>query len=109
MQLVGISGKMCSEASTGSGSSGKEVALTVKVVPGSRQTRIAGRYGDMLKVKISAPPERGKANKELLRLLAKRLKISPNDIKIQSGQTNSVKTLLLKGVATKDVQGLFSE
>jgi len=94
---------------SGSAHCSKAVTLTVKVVPGSSRTDLAGRYGDMLKVKIAAPPEKGKANKELLRFLAARLKIRQNDIEIQSGQTGSIKTLLLKGVTDKDVQALFSE
>jgi uncharacterized protein (TIGR00251 family) len=60
-------------------------------------------------VKISAPPEKGKANKELLRFLAAQLKIRQKDIEIQSGQTSSIKTLILQGVTKKDVQALFSE
>jgi len=111
MRLVETSGKMCSSASTKSDSAGrsKAAALTVKVVPGSSRTHIAGRYGDMLKVKIAAPPEKGKANKELLRLLAAQLNIRQKDVEIQSGHTSSIKTLLLQGVTEKDVQALFSE
>ena len=102
---------MCSVAPTRSESAGisKAVSLIVKVVPGSSRTHIAGRYGDMLKVKIAAPPEKGKANKELLRLMAAQLKIRQKDIEIESGQTSSTKTLLLHGVTEKDAQTLFSE
>ena len=111
MQSVEISGKMCSDVliESNSGHSGEDVTLTVKVVPGSSRTQIAGRYGDMLKVKIAAPPEKGKANKELLCFLAAQLNVRPKDIEIQTGQTGSVKTLLLKGVTKRDVQGLFSK
>ena len=94
---------------SGSVNAGGKVTLIVKVVPGSSRTQIVGQYGNMLKVKISAPPEKGKANKELLRFLAARLQIKQNDIEVQSGQTNSIKTLLLQGVTEKDVQALFSE
>lgn len=104
MRLVETSGKMCSSASHS-----KAVGLTVKVVPGSSRTQIAGRYGDMLKVKIAAQPEKGKANKELLRFLAAQLKIRQKDVEIQSGHTSSIKMLLLQGVTEKDVQALFSE
>jgi uncharacterized protein (TIGR00251 family) len=102
---------MCSLPSTPSGLAGrcKAVSLIVKVVPGSSRTQIAGCYGEMLKVKIASPPEKGKANKELLRFLAAQLKIKPKDIQIESGQTSSIKTLLLQGVTEQDVQALFSE
>lgn len=111
MQSVETSAKMCSDApmDSASGRSGETVTLTVKVVPGSSRTQIAGRYGDMLKVKIAAPPEKGKANKELLSFLAKQLNVRQKDIEIQTGQTNSIKTLIFQGVTKKDVQALFSE
>jgi uncharacterized protein YggU (UPF0235/DUF167 family) len=41
------------------------VLLTVKVVPASSITRIAGMLENILKVKVAAPPEKGKANKAL--------------------------------------------
>ena len=39
------------------------VVLSVKVVPGSSKTAVVGELNGMLKVKLSAPPERGKANR----------------------------------------------
>ncbi|UCE47059.1 MAG: DUF167 domain-containing protein, partial [Phycisphaerales bacterium] len=48
--------------------------FTVKVVPGSSgPTRICGLLGGMLKVKVSAPPEKGKANQCLVKFVARRL------------------------------------
>src|SRR5690349_990673 len=43
---------------------GKPVATRIflKVVPGSRRDQIVGGLGDRLKVKVSAPPEDGRAN-----------------------------------------------
>lgn len=84
------------------------VILTVKVVPGSSRTQISGRHGDMLKIKIAAPPEKGKANKELQKYLAAQLKIKSKDVQIQSGQTSCVKQLLIQGVTEQDVQSLLS-
>ena len=49
------------------------VVFLTKIVPGSSQTRICGLLDGMLKVKISAPPEKGKANQRLLEFLAKQL------------------------------------
>ena len=49
------------------------VIFKVKVVPGSSRTVIAGVLGGMLKVKIAAPPEKGKANKALIDFLAGKL------------------------------------
>src|SRR6185437_17138011 len=37
-------------------------SLSIKVVPGAKQSRVVGRYGDAFKLQVSAPPEGGKAN-----------------------------------------------
>ena len=80
--------------------------LTVKVVPGSSRTEIVGRYNGMVKIKVAAPPEQGKANKMLTAFLAEQLGIRKNDIQIVSGQTSSIKQLKLEGVTQNDVEKL---
>ena len=68
------------------------VVFTAKIVPGSSgSTRICGLLDGMVKVKVSAAPEKGKANKCLLKFLAKQLDVKRNAISIISGQTSPVK------------------
>jgi uncharacterized protein (TIGR00251 family) len=67
------------------------IVFTVKVVPGSRQTCVCGLLDDMVKIKVSAAPEKGKANKCLLDFLAKQLGVKRNCISIISGKTSAVK------------------
>ena len=67
--------------------------LTVKVVPGSSRDRIAGRYGDGIKVQVSAAPERGKANEAVIKLLAVALGVGVRDIEVISGHTRPRKLL----------------
>ncbi|HSD71700.1 MAG TPA: DUF167 domain-containing protein, partial [Thermoanaerobaculia bacterium] len=43
--------------------------LRIKVVPGTSRSEIVGALGDRLKVRVAAPPERGKANDALVALL----------------------------------------
>ena len=82
------------------------VVFGVKVVPGSSRTAIAGLLGAMLKVKIAAAPEKGKANKCLIEFLAKQLGVKKNQISIISGQTNPVKTISVAGIS---VETLFEK
>jgi uncharacterized protein (TIGR00251 family) len=45
----------------------------VRVVPRSRRDQVAGLYGDAIKIRLAAPPERGKANRALQKFLGQRL------------------------------------
>ena len=75
------------------------VVFGVKVVPGSSRTAIAGTLDGMLKVKISAAPEKGKANKCLIEFLAKQLGVKKNAVSIISGQTSAVKQIKIAGIS----------
>lgn len=72
--------------------------IFAKIVPGSSKTSIEGLLDGMLKVKVAAPPEKGKANKELTSFLAKKLGIKKRDISVISGHTNPIKQLEIKAV-----------
>ena len=69
------------------------VILTVKVVPGSSSSRIGGLLGQILKVNIAAAAEKGKANKQLIVLLAKLLHLSKSSITIVAGEHDRVKQI----------------
>ncbi len=74
------------------------VHLRVKAVPGACRDQVAGLLGDALKVRISAPPEGGKANKAIAALLAKTMGVAPRDVELVSGQTQPRKIWLIRGV-----------
>jgi uncharacterized protein len=52
------------------------VRVAVKVVPGARRERIAGWLGGTLKVAVTAPPERGRANRAVADLLERTLGVA---------------------------------
>ena len=81
------------------------VVLAVKVVPASSKSAIAGELNGMLKIKISAPPEKGKANKCLIDFLAERLGVRKNAVSIVSGATSPVKKVLIADLTVEDVLG----
>lgn len=81
--------------------------LRVKVVPGSSREAIAGRLGDRLKVRVSAPPEAGAANEAVCRLIAAALGVRARDVRITSGQTRPEKTLEIDGVDQASVDSLM--
>lgn len=73
------------------------ITFTVKAVPNSSKTCLQGIQGGSLKVKLSSPPEKGKANKELIKFLAKKLGIKKNQISITAGETNPQKKIQVIG------------
>ena len=67
--------------------------LNVKVVPGASRDQIVGWLGDALKIKVTAPPEKGKANEAVVTLLAKTLGVRRDTIEIVSGHGSPAKTV----------------
>ena len=59
--------------------------------------------GERLKIRISAPPEAGKANKAICKLIAKSLSIRPSAVTIHAGHTNPEKTVQIIGQTTKHI------
>lgn len=78
--------------------------VDVKVVPGASRDRITGVLGDRLKIAVSAPAEKGKANKAVCAALAEALGISPKSIEVLSGPTQPRKTLGIEGLTPGQVR-----
>jgi len=81
--------------------------ITVKVVPGASRDRIVGPLGDALKVQVSAPPERGKANAAVESLLASVLGLQSRDVAVVRGQTSPRKTVLVCNVPVDALAAAF--
>lgn len=72
--------------------------LRLRVVPGSGSTGIVGRYGEGWKVRVAAPPERGKANEAVVRLLARTLGLPARSVVLVSGHGGRDKMVELAGI-----------
>ena len=79
------------------------VVLAVKVVPAGSKTAIVGQLNGMLKIKLSAAPEKGKANQCLINFLAERLGVRKNTVSIVSGATSPVKKVLIADLTVENV------
>jgi uncharacterized protein (TIGR00251 family) len=79
------------------------VRIHLKVVPGSRRDQIVGPLGDRLKVKVSAPPEDGRANKAVCELLGTALGINPRDVEVVAGHSSPEKTVRVRGRSAADI------
>ena len=80
----------------------------VRVLPRSRRDEVVGRHGDALKIRLTAPPVRGKANRALQEFLADQLRISPSDVEILTGHTSRQKRVRVMGVSADAVRALLS-
>lgn len=81
--------------------------LKLKVVPGSSRNQIVGWLGDALKIKVSAPPEKGKANEAVMDLIANELGINSDDIEIESGHSSPSKIVAIEGMDDAAIQKAF--
>jgi len=72
------------------------------IQPRSSRNAVVGIHGDAIKIALTAPPVDGKANKELLKFLAKYFKLSKSSIQIVAGDSSRSKTILIVDIK-KDV------
>lgn len=80
------------------------VRLTVKVVPGASRDRLVGVLGRALKLAVAAPPEAGKANTAVCKLLAQSLGVRVADVTIVSGHAQPLKHVLVQRLTAAAVR-----
>jgi uncharacterized protein len=71
--------------------------LRVRVTPRARREEIAGERDGVLLVRVTAPPEGGRANKAVCRLVAKALRVAPSRVTVARGATSRDKVLHVEG------------
>lgn len=77
---------------------GHDVEILLRVVPRASRTEVAGTVGDALKIRLNAPPVEGKANKALLKFLARRLGVRTSEITLLGGETSRNKRVTVTGM-----------
>jgi len=70
--------------------------INVYVQPRAAQNAVAGLHGGALKLRLTAPPVEGTANKMCLQFLAKTLNIPKSALQIESGHGSRTKTILCR-------------
>ncbi|MCP5181227.1 MAG: DUF167 domain-containing protein [Pseudomonadales bacterium] len=78
--------------------------LAVKVVPGAARSELAGWLGDVLRVRISAPAEKGKANAALIALLAQVLDVPPGSVSVLAGHGSPRKQVEIRLLSSDEVR-----
>ena len=83
--------------------------IALKVVPGAKKDAIAGMLGERLKVRVSAAPEDGKANRAVCRVLAEALGVDERAVSIVVGPTNPEKVARVEGLLGADIRTRLAE
>lgn len=78
------------------------VVLEVKVIPNSGRSDLEVSESNQIKIYIKSTPEKGKANQELIKLLSKKLDLSPYNFSIISGMTTRNKLVKIATKLTKE-------
>jgi len=77
--------------------------LEVEVAPRSRKPGVVGRRGGALRVRVASPPEGGRANKELVALVARFLGVRRGAVSVVRGATSRRKLLEVEGLAEDEL------
>jgi len=80
------------------------VYLKVRVTPGAHSDVLPGWFGDTLRVRVRAAPERGKANDALCQFIARKLGVAPSSVSIAKGAGSRDKLLNIDGLTDEDVR-----
>lgn len=73
------------------------ILIRVKAVPGASRDEIAGVLGDRLKVRVSAPPEGGRANEAIVRLIEAALRLPRGSVEVEKGHASPAKQVRIRG------------
>jgi len=74
------------------------VRITVKVVPRASRDAVLGWKEDVLRVAVTAAPERGRANEAIIRVLAERLEVPRGSVALLPGHTSPRKVIEINGL-----------
>ena len=78
--------------------------LKVKVAPGAGKDEVQGWMGDTLKLRVSAPPEKGRTNRAVVALLARTLSAGRNRIVIVAGAGSRRKRVRIEGLSREELR-----
>jgi uncharacterized protein len=82
--------------------------VRLRVSPGAKSAQVVGRHGEAWKVRVAAPPEGGRANEAVVRLLAETLSLPRNAVTLVSGHGARDKIVQLAGLDPTQIERRLS-
>jgi len=80
-----------------------QAKVSLRVYPNAARNEVLGLAEGVLRVKVSAPPVKGKANRELIAFLSQCLGVSKDRLSITSGHTGRNKVIAIEGLSQEEV------
>jgi len=80
-----------------------EARISLQVYPNASRNEVLGFTDVVLRVKIGAPPVKGKANRELMAFLSQLLSVGKGSINIIKGHTSRNKLIAINGLSQEEV------
>ena len=88
---------------------GDAVIIKVRVQPKAARAAVVGEHNGALKVAVTAAPEKGKANKAVVEVLSKALRIAKSSIELVGGATSRDKTFAIRGTSQEAIEALVNK
>ena len=82
---------------------GQAVVLSVYIQPRASANQVVGLQGEALKIKLTAPPVEGAANKALVEFMAQYLGLAKSRIQVAKGDRSRQKQLRIEGISMKQL------
>jgi uncharacterized protein (TIGR00251 family) len=82
--------------------------VRLRVSPGATSAQVVGRHGEAWKVRVAAPPEGGRANEAVVRLLAETLSLPRDAVTLVSGHGARDKIVQLAGLDPTQIERRLS-
>jgi uncharacterized protein len=87
---------------------GRGVLLPVQAHAGARRNGVLGVHNGMLRVAVTAAPEKGKANQAIVAVLSEALGAPKSSIELVSGATSAKKQFLIAGWTAGEVRAVIA-
>jgi uncharacterized protein (TIGR00251 family) len=82
---------------------GRETRISLRVHPNAPRNEVIGFSGEVLGVRVAAPPVKDKANKELIAFLSQILGVNKSSLTIIKGRTSRNKVIAIDGLSQEQI------
>ena len=82
----------------------RSIRLRLRVSPGAGRAGVVGRHGDDWKIRVTAPPERGRANDDVVELIADSVGVARPAVRLVAGASSRDKVVELSGITFEEAE-----